>query len=136
VLIDTGAIVAFLDRRDLWHEWAREQMAEIAPPLLTCEAVISEATFLLRRLPGGPQAMLGLLEQGVVAIRFALADHLSRVSDLMRRYADTPMSLADGCLVRMSEILSGSLVFTLDSDFRIYRRHGRQAIPLLIPPNR
>ena len=54
----------------------------------------------------------------------------------IERYANVPMSLADSCLVRMSELLGESLLFTLDSDFRIYRRHGRQKIPLLIPPDR
>lgn len=51
----------------------------------------------------------------------------------MRRYADVPMSLADACLVRMSELSDDASVLTLDSDFRIYRRLGRQAIPLLTP---
>lgn len=53
----------------------------------------------------------------------------------MRRYRDRPMSLADACLVRLAELHSGAKVFTLDSDFRIYRRHGNKTIPLLMPEN-
>ena len=64
---------------------------------------------------------------------FALNDHVEQIQKLMRKYRDVPMSLADACLVRMSEVYSNGTVFTLDSDFRVYRRNGRQAIPLLSP---
>ncbi len=52
----------------------------------------------------------------------------------MQRYADQPMSFADACLVRMTELHPDSMLITLDGDFRVYRRHGRQAIPLATPP--
>jgi uncharacterized protein len=100
----------------------------------TCEAVIAEACHLVRRLPAGPRAVLDLIQDGVIAVRFRLEDHLGRVVSLLRRYADRPMSLADACLVCMSEIAPEGVIFTLDEDFRTYRRHGRQTIPVLMAP--
>ncbi|PYN91643.1 MAG: hypothetical protein DMD91_33840 [Candidatus Rokuibacteriota bacterium] len=64
---------------------------------------------------------------------FDLADELDRVLDLVRKYANVPMSLADACLVRMSEMLSDPVILTTDADFRIYRRHGRQVVPCMTP---
>jgi predicted nucleic acid-binding protein len=136
VLLDKGPLIALIDRRDQHHTWAQSQFAEILPPLLTCEAVLTEACYLAQRTGGRMQAALELFERGVVRLAFDLGANFAPVASLMRRYANVPMSLADGCLVRMSELVANCVVFTLDSDFRIYRRHGRQKIPLLIPPDR
>jgi predicted nucleic acid-binding protein len=135
VVVDTGPLVALLDRRDHYHEWAKQQLARIRPPLFTCEAVLTEAFHLLRTLPEARQAILAMLRQPLV-IRFRLDEHQERIADLVRRYGNVPRSLADACLVRMSETVSGSTVLTLDGDFRIYRQHGRQRIALLIPSER
>jgi uncharacterized protein len=135
VLADTGPLVALLDRRDHYHAWAKLQVAQIRPPLFTCEAVLTEAFHLLRALPEARQAILTMLRQPLV-VRFRLDDHHERIADLVRRYGNVPMSLADACLVRMCETISGSTVLTLDGDFRIYRQHGRQKITLLIPSDR
>jgi predicted nucleic acid-binding protein len=136
VLVDTGPLVALIDEDEQDHAWAQAQFAQMVPPLLTCEAVVTEACFLARRTDRGPQAVLGLFERGVGRLTFELGANFAPVSVLMRRYANVPMSLADACLVRMSELVAGCVVFTLDGDFRIYRRHRRQKIPLLIPPDR
>ena len=133
VLLDTGPLVAYLDRRDSRHRWALDRFAEIAPPLLTCESVISEACFLTRHLPGGAESVLRLLELRAVRVAFSIQDELNDVTRLLGRYSNVPMSLADACLVRMSELIPDSVVMTLDNDFRIYRRNRRQRIPLLIP---
>ncbi len=132
-LVDTGPLIALIDQRDRYHAWAKARFGEIVPPLLTCESVLSEACFLARRLRAGVPAILGLFEQGVCALTFALASNFDLVSATIQQYADVPMSLADACLVRMSEIVANCVVLTLDSDFRIYRRHKRQRIPLLMP---
>ena len=134
VLIDTGPLVAYLDRRDHGHRWAFDRFAEIAPPMLTCEAVITEACFLTRHISGGSESVLRLLEQGAVRIQFSVQEESDALAALMRRYRSVPMSLADACLVRMSELVEDGIVLTLDSDFRIYRRHRRKSIPLLMPP--
>jgi len=132
VLIDAGPIAALLNSRDQWHAWVREMLGQIRPPLLTCESVISEACFLARRWSNGMEGILGLVDRGVISVEFNLMDHFGEVSSLMRRYVDVPMSLADACLVRMSETVDGCQVVTLDSDFHIYRRNRNQKIPLLI----
>lgn len=133
VLLDTGPLVAFLNRRDRYHTWAAEQLAGVRVPLLTSESVLSETCFLLRNLEGGVDAVFRLLERGLITIAFLLADEAPAVRRLMARYRRVPMSLADACLVRLAEMRSGSTVLTLDADFRIYRKSGRQAIPTLMP---
>jgi predicted nucleic acid-binding protein len=125
-----------IDRRDHYHDWAEERAAEFIPPMLTCEPVLTEACYLARRIEGGPEAVLKLLDRGVARLGFDLAEHLAAISSMMRRYAKVPMSLADACLVRLSELVADSVIFTLDSDFRVYRRHKRQQIALVIPPGR
>jgi hypothetical protein len=99
--------------------------------MLTCEAVLSEACFLL-----GPDqgAIISLLERKVLHLRFRLADHIKLVEWLLRKYSDVPMSLADACLVRMAELYDGSALFSIDTDFTIYRKHKRQVIPTILPP--
>lgn len=133
VLLDTGPLVAFLNRRDDFHQWAQERFDEVAPPLLTCEAVIAEACYLLRSLPGGSAAVLRMIEREQIVSRFRLEDEAASVRKLLEKYANLPMDLADACLVRMSEQYSHPRLLTLDGDFRLYRRHGRQTIPLIIP---
>jgi len=132
-LLDTGPLVAYLYRGDTHHEWTRREAARLSVPFVSCEAVVSEAHFLLSGIPSGQQRLLELLEREVIRFPFSYADHAERVHDLMRTYADQPMSFADACLVRMSEIHGASRVFTVDSDFRVYRRHGDEAIPVLAP---
>jgi len=133
ILLDTGPLVALLNARDAHHGWARELLASVAPPLVTCEAVLSEACFLVRQLHGGRDRVLELVHRGAVAVPFRLEDELPAVRRLLSRYADVPMSLADACLVRMTEALSDSVILTTDADFRIYRRHSRQAVPCVMP---
>ena len=82
---------------------------------------------------GTSQAVYDFIETGAVKIDFSLADECSTVKDLALRYQNVPMSLADACLVRMSEIYGNSRVFTTDSDFLIYRQNGNQIIPIIIP---
>ena len=74
------------------------------------------------------------LERGIVRLDFPIGAELSPIRKLLRRYRNVPMSLADACLVRMSELLNEPVIVTLDNDFKIYRRHGRQVIPLIAPP--
>jgi predicted nucleic acid-binding protein len=133
VIIDTGPLVAFLNRRDEWHDWAVAQLTLVAPPLLTCEAVLSEAAFLLRRDHAGVDGLLQLVERQLVTSPFRADDEIDDLRRLMKKYADVPMSLADACLVRMAEKNTRTVVMTLDEDFRTYRRLGRQAIPLITP---
>ena len=133
IIIDTGPLVAYLNRRDKWHSWVADQMTALAPPLLTCEPVLTEACFLIHRAGGRPVDLIRKVAQRGLEIAFDLEDEAAGVESLMQRYADTPMSLADACLVRMTERFPDCRLFTLDSDFGHYRRNGRQVIPLLTP---
>jgi predicted nucleic acid-binding protein len=96
----------------------------------TCEAALSAASYLLRGKDAAPLA--ALMRRGAVLCSFELADDFDSILTLMDKYADVPMSLADGCLVRMSETLPTPVLLTTDSDFRIYRRHSRQAVPCVV----
>lgn len=127
--------MALLDRREARHDWARRQFDTLKAPLLTCEAVLSETSFLLQRLGADPSLPVRLVEQGVLRIAplFDSTADTRAVGRLMRRYADVPMSFADACLVRIVESTEHSSVMTLDSDFHIYRQGGRRVIPLLTP---
>ena len=133
VLADSGWIVAALDRRDQHHAWAKAQLAMLTEPCLTCEAVLSECFFLLEHLHDGKTALCRFLNRGVIQIDFSFVQNKADVLRLIERYQSVPMSLADACLVRMSELLPQATVFTADGDFSIYRRNGRQTIPLLTP---
>ena len=133
VILDTGPLVGLVDARDRDHEWCVAQWSQIEPPLLTCESVISEACFLLAQTRTGGAPVLEMLARKALTSSFRLEEHVRPVRALMRKYADVPMSVADACLVRMAETTAHSTVLTLDRDFRIYRKHGRQVIPLLTP---
>lgn len=133
VIVDTGILIALIDQRDRHHAWVSEQLAQMAPPLLTCEAVMSEAWFLLQRVRNGREALLLLLEQDQIKVQFDLGAELTLVVALMRRYQSVPVSLADAELVRMAELYPNSSVFTLDSDFQIYRKNRDIPIPLIAP---
>lgn len=130
-LVDSGVLVALLDPREEYHGWACEAMLAASGPWLTCEAVLSEALFLLHSPHA--KALRKLVRCGQLQVAFHLADHVEEVVDLLDKYHDMPMSVADACLVRMSELVADPLVYTTDADFLVYRRHGRQAIPCLMP---
>jgi len=133
IILDTGPLVAYLNRNDQYHQWAVDEMGRIEPALLTCEAVLSEACFLLRRYRGASGAVMELLERNLVVPAFRLADEITHVQRLMRKYEDVPMALADACLVRMSELVPDASVMTFDAGFKIYRRNRRQVVPILSP---
>jgi uncharacterized protein len=87
----------------------------------------------MQRNRGNPRTILQAVQKGIIKMDFILANESTSLEALLERYADTPMSLADACLVRMSELFPSSCVFTLDTDFKKYRRNRRQVIPLLTP---
>jgi predicted nucleic acid-binding protein len=131
LLVDAGFLVALLSRADSYHAWAVDQATRYAPPWRTCEAALSEAFHLLGRR--GAPALSALLQRRAVLVNFDFKDEMESVLRLLRKYVDVPMSLADACLVRITETFSGPLVLTTDSDFRVYRRHSRQVIPCVLP---
>jgi uncharacterized protein len=132
-LIDTGPLVSFLASGMRHHSWACDQWRLFRPPLLTCEPVLTEAAFLLKREGRDADPLFALLERGVIRIAFDVQEEQADLRALLHRYRNRPMSLADACMVRMSELYASGEVFTLDSDFRFYRRHGNKVIPVLMP---
>lgn len=133
VILDAGPLAAMLRRRDEHHQWANARVGEIPAPMLTCEAVLSEAHFLLRDVPTVRREIAAMSEAGIFLVAFSYEEEKLAIRKTLEKYADVPMSFADACLVRMSELYPNSVVFTFDSDFKIYRRNGRQPIPLIFP---
>jgi predicted nucleic acid-binding protein len=131
VLVDAGFLVAILTDRDSNHRWAKAVAEQHPPPWTTCDAVLSEAFYLLGRY--GATSLMEVLKRGAVICPFQLQGNTEEIVALMQKYATVPMSFADACLVRMTEVLSDPLVLTTDSDFRIYRRDGRRTIPCALP---
>ncbi len=132
VLLDTGVIVALLDRSERRHAACVEVVTELAAPLVTCEAVVAEACYLLRRLRGAPDAVLANVERGVFQVPFHLDSAVGAIRALMKRYASVPMDLADACLVLLADMLETGAILTLDSDFEVYRWRRRRPFEFLV----
>jgi len=130
-IADAGFLVALLRRRDRHHAWAAAQAERYPPPWKTCEAALSEAFYLLG--PAGVGSLSSSLRRGMVKPVFEFSKNMDAVLALMDKYRQVPMSLADACLVRMTELLNDPVVLATDHDFRIYRRHGRQIVPDVLP---
>jgi len=131
-IADTGFLVAFGNRKDKYHQWARQLAEQVTEPLLTCDAVLAETAFHL----GNSALVLAFVNDGLVRPAFVLGDHLTRLTELANRYSDRKPDLADLCVIRLSELHPRHGVITTDlGDFRIYRRGRREAIPLIHPPD-
>lgn len=130
-ITDTGFLVAFGNRNDLYHKWAVQLAQQVTEPLLTCEAVLAEAAFHL----GDALLIFDFVRTGLVQLAFSVGDHVSRLAELANKYKDRRPDLADLCLIRMSELYPKHAVITTDTnDFRVYRRNRRETIPLICPP--
>jgi predicted nucleic acid-binding protein len=133
IILDTGPLVAFIDKSDRYHQWALDIWPTLSFPLLTCEAVISEACFLLQTTHGGSDAVMGMVEDRIIQIDLQLSAEIASIRALMQRYQSVPMDFADGCLVRLSELRATSPVLTIDTDFYIYRKNRKDTIELINP---
>ena len=131
VIVDSGFLVALVRRDDAHHPWAFELSGRFAAPWHTCEAVLSETFFVAGAVVR--QKVADLLTRRLIVSDFSLVAEQECVLTLMDKYASVPMSLADACLVRMTEILPDPVLLTTDADFRVYRRHSRQVVPCLMP---
>ncbi len=131
IILDTGPLVGFIDADDQWHDWSVARFNELPGPFLTCEAVVSEATHLLGE--GGDARLCEMIEAGVLEILPLLPRETRRLKQLMADYAGR-MQYADACLVRLSELNPAAKILTTDRrDFRIYRRNGKERLPLVAP---
>ena len=133
VVVDTGPIVAMLDADEANHDWVMSQVQRLRAPLVTCEAVLTEAAFLMSRAGVDSSIVPQLVTRGFVTIAKLFDDDAAQIVRLMARYRNVQMSLTDACLVKLVERTPNATLFTLDSDFSIYRQKGRRLIPLLSP---
>ncbi len=133
ILADSGPLVALHNRKDKHHLWALNRFREFSEPLCTTECVLTEVLHLLRKVPRSTARLLGQWQHGLLRASFSAEAEKTSLLALMRRYSDLPISFADASLIRLTEIHAHSVVWTLDGHFRVYRRHGRQAIPLITP---
>lgn len=131
--MDTRPLVALLDRQDKYHAWVMAQMADIRPPMLTCEAVLAEATYLTSQIKGAREALIEMIGENFLTINLQVQDQHAALLAMVKRYVNVPMSLAGACIVRLAELHPRSPVFTLDSDFNVYRKNGRQVIEQICP---
>lgn len=132
-VVDTGPLVAFFDSSERHHDWVVERIETLDAPLLVCEPVLTEASYLLSGYPKAQDKLLELIQNGALAVTLRVEDHLTELRTLIQKYRDTPMSLADACVVRMAELHDRHAVLTLDSDFTVYRKHGRTPLTLIHP---
>ena len=132
-IVDTGPLIAFFDRSERHHHWVAERVEELEAPLLVCEPVLTETMYLLARYSGAQEVLFDLLQNGALKIAFRIEEHVDELRRLLHKYRDVPMSLADACVVRMAEIHEHHAVFTLDSDFSVYRKHREIPLPLIHP---
>jgi uncharacterized protein len=132
-IVDTGPLVAAFRRpadRDPFTKWAANLLRALPSPLFTCDAVLTEAAHFL----GSPAKLLEAIDRGLLVSRFDSQSATPRLAELVKKYADQPMDFADACLVCMSEQTEKARIITTDrSDFSVYRRFGREPIPLLLP---
>jgi uncharacterized protein len=136
IIIDTGPLVAYLNSNDKYHGWAKKRFQEIVSPLLTCQAVISESCFLLRNIPDGREAILEMVDRNLIQTEFNLNLEAKALKELIRKYQNVPMSLADACLVRMAELYEDARILTLDKDFTIYRKNKNKILDCIMPFDR
>jgi len=132
-IVDAGPLVAFFDRAEQYHRWVAERIEELDAPLLVCEPVLAEAMYLIARYATAQDALLELVQNGALNVAFRIEEHIDAIRKLLQKYRDTPMSLADACIVRMAEIYDRHVVLTLDSDFSVYRKHGRASLTVIHP---
>jgi predicted nucleic acid-binding protein len=132
ILLDTGVIVALLDRSERKHVACAEAIEEASAPLVTCEAVISESCYLLRGLAGAAEAILENVRTGVFQIPFQISRAAAPLQRLYRKYRDREMDLADACLIHLAGELATGDILTLDRDFEIYRWGVNKPFHLLL----
>jgi uncharacterized protein len=134
VLLDTGCVVALLDRSERHHKACKAAVAEIEAPLLTCEAVVAEVCYLLRGMRNAVDAVLANLENGTFLIPYRVVGQTRSLRRLLKKYADVPMDFADACLVDMADAYHTGRILTLDRDFRIYRWGKNRPFDFAVEP--
>ena len=132
-ILDAGPLIAALNRDDQHHRWACETIARLGPPFYCCPEALAEAA----AMTGQPAVIVEMVQAEEIILDFDLSEQSAAVLALLKKYADLKMDLADACIVRMTELKRDCQVVTLDrTDFSVYRRNGRETIPIVVPPRR
>lgn len=135
VIVDTGPLVAFIDRAERNHAWTVEQIEALEAPMLVCAPVLTEAMYLLALYSSAQEVPFEFLQNGALRAAFEMEENIGALRKLIHKYRDRPMSLADACTVRMAEIHEHHAVLTLDTDFAVYRKNRRLPLALISPGN-
>ena len=133
ILLDTGVLVALLDRSERYHSSCVKALETVAAPLVTCEAVIAESCYLLRSVPGAREAILENVMGGMFQLPFQLSRSAPQILQVFRKYRDRQVDLADACLIHLANELKTGEILTLDHDFEVYRWGINKPFQLLIP---
>ena len=133
ILVDTSFLVSVYNKQEPYHRQCMAVLDQVNQPLVTCEPVVTEVIYLLRRLRGAPQAILASIKEGQLETPFQLVNEVDEVLAYYTRYRDTPCDFADACLVAMADTLGTGDILTLDSDFNHYRWRRTRRFNLLIP---
>jgi predicted nucleic acid-binding protein len=132
VLLDTGAIVASLDRSERFHRVCVETIVVPGPPLVTTEAVIVESCYLLRNISVAAEAVLGNVAEGNFRIPITLSESARSVARIMQKHNGRRIDLADASLIHLASELNSPDILTLDRDFEFYRWGRNNPFRLLI----
>jgi uncharacterized protein len=132
VLLDTGVIVALLDRSERFHQPCAKAIRDLDAPLISCEAVIAEVCYLVRNLPGAAEVVIENIAVGIFQISFQLSQETNGIRQSLRKYRDRQIDLADACLIRLADHFETPEILTLDSDFKIYRWGRNKPFRLLL----
>jgi len=125
LLLDTGPIVALLNRRDADHESCAAFLESFRGRMWTTEPVLTEAVYLLSRVRGGPEACLEFFVRGGASLVPQSPESLIRAKDLMSRYREVPMDFADASLVALADETRIRAIFSLDRrGFSVFRLRG------------
>jgi predicted nucleic acid-binding protein len=130
-ILDAGPLIASLNVRDAHHRWACETLRRLGPPFYSCPEAMAEAA----AMTGRPAAIVEMIHAEEIVLAFDLSEQTAGVLSLLKKYRDYNMDLADACIVRMTELTRDCRVITVDrADFAVYRRNGRELIPVIAPP--
>jgi len=130
-ILDAGPLIASINSKDQYNSWACETLGRLGPPFYSCPEAMAEAA----AMTGRPAAIVEMIQAKEIVIAFDLSEQTAGVLSLLKKYRDRDMDLADACIVRMTELIRDCRVITVDrSDFAVYRRNGRDLIPVIVPP--
>lgn len=124
ILTDTGPLIALLDRRDSYHEICVGMLDTLPPePMLTTWPCLTEAMHILGSIGGYryQSVLWKLVKDGNLELHDLTPSETNKMKMLMKKYQDKPMDLADASLVALAESMKFRHIFTIDSDFLIYR---------------